>query len=59
MPDFKFQSGDVAWDLALERMAASIEGSVLLVAEDSNHGIIYKRPDIVIGAVKDTVDKVK
>ena len=48
-----------AWDLALERMAASIDGSVLLVAEESNHAIIMLQPDLVAGAVKDVVDRAR
>jgi pimeloyl-ACP methyl ester carboxylesterase len=48
-----------AWDTALERMAVSIDGAVLLVAEESNHMINLNQPDIIIEAVKDVVEKVK
>lgn len=44
-----------AWRKALEQMAASIDGAVLIVAEESNHMIPQNQPDIVIEAVKETV----
>ncbi len=40
-----------AWNQALDRMAASIEGSVLVVAEKSNHMIPFMQPELVIETV--------
>lgn len=48
-----------AWDAALEQMAASIDGAVLITAEESNHMIPWNQPDIVVDAVTETVRKVK
>jgi pimeloyl-ACP methyl ester carboxylesterase len=48
-----------AWDNALERMAASIDGAVLITAEQSNHMIPWNQPDIIVEAVVDVVGKVK
>jgi pimeloyl-ACP methyl ester carboxylesterase len=46
-----------AWDRALELMAASIDGAVLITAEESNHMIVWNQPDIVVNAVIDVVGK--
>ena len=48
-----------AWDKALKQMAASIDGAVLVTAEESNHMIPWNQPDIVVEAVKETVGKVR
>jgi len=40
-----------AWRQAHEKLAASIEGSVLVVAEKSGHMIPWAQPDIIIEAV--------
>jgi pimeloyl-ACP methyl ester carboxylesterase len=48
-----------AWDSALERMAASIDGAVLITAEQSNHMIPWNQPDIIVEVVVDVVGKVK
>jgi pimeloyl-ACP methyl ester carboxylesterase len=46
-----------AWDTALQRMAASIGGAVMMVAEKSNHMINLHQPEIIIEAVKKTIGK--
>jgi pimeloyl-ACP methyl ester carboxylesterase len=48
-----------AWDDALEEMAASIDGAVLIVAEKSNHMIPFNQPDIIIEAVEYVIEKVR
>ena len=40
-----------AWNKALDEMAASIEGSELIVAKESNHMIPFQQPDLVIDTV--------
>ncbi len=40
-----------AWRLAQERMAASIEGATLIVAEESGHMIPAQQPDLILEAV--------
>jgi pimeloyl-ACP methyl ester carboxylesterase len=40
-----------AWRLAHEQMTASIKGAVLIVAEDSDHMIPWRQPDLIIEAV--------
>jgi len=41
-----------AWRTAHEQMAASIQGSVLVVAERSNHMVPWLQPDIIVESVK-------
>jgi len=48
-----------AWDDALEEIAASIDGAVLLVAEKSNHMIPWNQPDIIIEALEYVIEKVR
>ncbi len=40
-----------AWRLSHERMTASIEGATLVVAEESDHMIPLRQPDLIIEAV--------
>lgn len=56
LPDEKDQE---AWKAALTRMAASINGAVLVTAEESNHMIPWNQPGIVVDTVKETVEKVR
>jgi pimeloyl-ACP methyl ester carboxylesterase len=51
LPFLPKQEEQKAWNQALDRMAASIEGSVLVVAEKSNHMIPFMQPDLVIETV--------
>jgi pimeloyl-ACP methyl ester carboxylesterase len=55
LPDEKDQD---AWDTALTRMAASIDGAILITAWESNHMIPWNQPGIVVDAVKETLSKV-
>ena len=56
LPDEKDQE---AWARALTQMAASIDGAVLITAEESNHMIPWNQPDIVVDAVKEMVEKIR
>jgi pimeloyl-ACP methyl ester carboxylesterase len=40
-----------AWRLAHEQMTASIKGAILIVAEESDHMIPWRQPDLIIEAV--------
>jgi len=51
LPFLPKQEEQKAWNQALDRMAASIEGSVLVVAEKSNHMIPFMQPELVIETV--------
>lgn len=44
-----------AWSAALDQMAASIEGAKLIVAEQSDHMITHRQPDLIIETVSDAV----
>jgi pimeloyl-ACP methyl ester carboxylesterase len=44
-----------AWSQSIERTAASIEGSVLVVAEESDHMIPFRQPDLVIDTVSEAI----
>ena len=46
---------DRAWRQAHEQMAASIPGAELIVAEESDHLIPEKQPEIIVEAVKDVM----
>lgn len=46
---------DVAWRKAHEQMAASILGAVLVVAEESDHLIPEKQPDVILDALKEVI----
>lgn len=48
-----------AWREAHEAMAASITGSVLIVAEESGHMIPWNQPDLIIESVKDVVAAIR
>lgn len=48
-----------AWREAHERMTASIEGAVLLIAEESAHMIPMAQPEIIIDALTDIISLVK
>jgi pimeloyl-ACP methyl ester carboxylesterase len=50
---------DRAWRIAHEQMAASIPGSVLIVAQESDHLIPEKQPELIVQAVKDVINLVK
>lgn len=50
-PTFPKEEEQKAWNQALDRMAASIEGSVLVAAEESNHMIPFMQPELVIETV--------
>ncbi|MBN2069897.1 MAG: alpha/beta fold hydrolase [Candidatus Krumholzibacteriota bacterium] len=52
LPEIKEQE---AWDRALDQMAASIEGSVVLVAEESNHMIPFSEPELIIETIMKAV----
>ena len=51
LPFLPKQEEQKAWNQALDRMAASIEGSVLVVAEKSNHMIPWMQPELIIETV--------
>jgi len=51
LPTLPNEEEQKAWNQALDQMAASIEGSVLIVAEKSNHMIPFMQPDLVIETV--------
>ena len=51
LPTLPKEEEQKVWNQALDRMAASIEGSVLIVAEKSNHMIPFMQPDLVIETV--------
>jgi pimeloyl-ACP methyl ester carboxylesterase len=46
---------DLAWRQAHEQIAASIPGAKLIVAEESDHLIPEKQPEIIIEAVRDVI----
>jgi len=48
-----------AWRQAHEDMTASIEGAVLLVAEQSAHMVPWAQPDIIIAAVTEIIGLIK
>jgi len=56
IPTFPKEEEQKAWNQALDRMAASIEGSVLIVAEKSTHMIPFMQPDLVVDTVAKTID---
>lgn len=55
LPTLPKEEEQKAWVRALDQMAASIEGSVLIVAEDSNHMIPFMQPDLVIETVMEVI----
>jgi len=44
-----------AWRLAQERLAASIEGATLIVAEESGHMIPARQPKLIVEAVTEVI----
>ncbi|MCJ7680083.1 MAG: alpha/beta hydrolase [Candidatus Aminicenantes bacterium] len=44
-----------AWNRALDEMAASIDGAVVIVAEESNHMIPLMQPDLIVDTVMEAV----
>lgn len=48
-----------AWRTAHEQMAASIQGAVLIVAENSNHMIPWFQPDIIVESVKRVMSDIR
>ena len=46
-----------AWRLSHEQMAASIEGATLIVAEESDHMVPSRQPELIIEAVLDVIKK--
>ena len=48
-----------AWRKAHEQMAASIQGAVLVVAEESNHMIPWFQPDIIVESVKRVMSDIR
>jgi pimeloyl-ACP methyl ester carboxylesterase len=51
LPTWPKEEEQNAWYKALDEMAASIEGSELIVAKESNHMIPFQQPDLVIDTV--------
>jgi pimeloyl-ACP methyl ester carboxylesterase len=58
-PWWKTSQEDRAWRKAHEQMTASIAGAKLIVAEESDHLIPEKQPELIIQAVKDVINLVK
>jgi len=48
-----------AWRQSHEQMAASIEGAVLRVAEQSSHMVPWMQPDIIIEAVTEIISSIE
>jgi pimeloyl-ACP methyl ester carboxylesterase len=48
-----------AWRRAHERMAASIPGAVLIVAEDSGHMIPWSQPNLIVESVKRVLSDIR
>ena len=46
-----------AWRLSHEQMTASIEGAILVVAEESGHMIPMSQPDLIMEAVTKVLDR--
>jgi pimeloyl-ACP methyl ester carboxylesterase len=46
---------DAAWRKAHEQMAASIPGAVLVVAQESDHLIPEKQPELILEALKEVI----
>jgi pimeloyl-ACP methyl ester carboxylesterase len=51
LPTLPNEEEQKAWNQALDKMAGSIEGSVLIVAKESDHMIPFMQPDLVIETV--------
>jgi len=48
-----------AWRQAHEKLASSIEGAVLIIAEQSGHMIPWSQPDIIIDTVLELISQIK
>ncbi len=46
-----------AWRLAHEKMAASVDGAVLIVAEESGHMVPWNQPQLVVEAIAGVVEE--
>jgi pimeloyl-ACP methyl ester carboxylesterase len=55
LPWWQTPEEDRAWRQAHEQMAALIPGAELVVAEESDHLIPEKQPDVIVEAVKDVI----
>lgn len=51
LPTLPNEEEQKAWNKALDKMAASIEGSELIVAKESDHMIPFMQPDLIIATV--------
>jgi pimeloyl-ACP methyl ester carboxylesterase len=56
LPTLPKEEEQKAWNQALDDMAASIEGSELIIATESNHMIPFVQPDLVIDTVIKAID---
>jgi len=55
LPTVPKEEDQEAWERSLDEMAASIEGSVLVVAERSDHMIPFRQPELVVDTVAEAV----
>jgi pimeloyl-ACP methyl ester carboxylesterase len=55
IPWWQTPEEDRAWRTAHEQMAASIPGAVLIVADESDHLVPEKQPDLIVQAVKEVI----
>lgn len=55
LPFFPKEEEQKAWNRALDEMAASIDGAVVIVAEESNHMIPFMQPDLIVDTVMEAV----
>lgn len=55
LPTFPKEDEQEAWGRALDEMAASIDGAVVIVAEESNHMIPSMQPGLIVDAVMEAV----
>jgi pimeloyl-ACP methyl ester carboxylesterase len=55
LPFLPKEAEQKAWSQALDRMAESIEGSVMIVAEESDHMIPLRQPDLIIETVMEAI----
>jgi pimeloyl-ACP methyl ester carboxylesterase len=58
LPTLQNEEEQNAWNQALDTMAASIEGAFLIVAEESDHMIPLRQPDLIVETVVKTIDLV-
>jgi pimeloyl-ACP methyl ester carboxylesterase len=55
LPWWNTPEEDRAWRQAHEQIAASIPGAELIVAEESDHMIPEKQPEIILSALKEVI----